>query len=482
MKPEALVERLRAVVPEDAVLARPDERMVYVCDGQTLHPGTPDVVVLPRSTDEVVAVMRVARDAGAPVVPRGAGTGLSGGAVSCEGGILLGTNRMKRILAIDAAERSARVEPGVVNIQVSKAAAPHGLRYAPDPSSQVACTVGGNVAENSGGPHTLRLGVTTNHVTGLVLVTPDAQVHRIGACDPGGPAPEDDALLGLVVGSEGLFGVITEIAVRLVPLPERVRTFLASYPAMEDAGRAVAGVIATGVVPAALEIMDRLAVRAVESHAKAGFPQDAEAVLLVELEGAAEEIDAHEIAVLDALRSAGALDARAARDDDERARMWKGRKQALGALGTICKGYYTHDGVVPPSRLPEALRRMGEIAARYGLRLASVNHAGDGNLHPLLLFDTLDDDELARGAAAGREILETCLSLGGSLTGEHGIGGEKRDLLDRQFDAPTRELFGRIRRAFDPDERMNPGKVFPAGASCGETGLPKGPKPAKGWL
>jgi glycolate oxidase len=388
---------------------------------------------------------------------------------------------MREILWIDDRTLRACVQPGVVNAVLAGEAGLRGRRYAPDPSSQVACTIGGNVAENSGGPHTLRLGVTTNHVVGIELVTADARVHRLGECAEE-PGRGDDALIRLVVGSEGLFGVVTEVVVRLLPDSPAVRTFLASFRSVEDAGEAVARVIASGVLPAAIELMDQLAVRAVEEHARAGFPLDAAAVLLVELEGGKAEVDAQQEPVLDALRGAGAIEARAARDGSERARMWKGRKQALGALGKISKGYYTHDGVVPPSRLAEALRRIGEIGERHGLRIASVNHAGDGNMHPLILFERQDEDELARAAAAGREILETCLDLGGSLSGEHGIGGEKKALLERQFDAPTRALFERIRRAFDPEERMNPGKVFPSGAACGER-LPRGPKPARGgWL
>jgi glycolate dehydrogenase FAD-linked subunit len=467
-----LVNALRAVLPGDAVLAAQDELLAYELDGGQLHPGAPDVVALPRTHEEVVAVMEVARDAGVPVIPRGAGTGLSGGALAPQGGIVLATNRMRTILELDAEERIARVQPGVVNAVLGRAAAPHGLRFAPDPSSQAACTIGGNVAENSGGPHTLRLGVTSNHITGLVLVTSDARSHTI----------DDDALLGLVTGSEGLFGVVTEISVRLVPLPRCVRTFLASYRTIEDAGRAVAAVIATGVVPAAVELMDGICVRAVESYVNAGFPLDADAVLLVELEGAQAEVDEQEAPVLEALRSADAIDARAAHDDVQRERMWKGRKQAIGALGRISKGFYTHDGVVPPSRLAEALTRIRAIGEQAGLRIASVNHAGDGNLHPLILFDTLDAEELERGAECGRRILETCLELGGSLTGEHGVGSEKSALLGRQFDEPTRALFERIRAAFDPSGRMNPGKVLPSGAACREGGFPAGPKSAPGWV
>ena len=481
--PPALVQRLRAALPADAVLARPDERRVYDCDGKTLHRAAADVVVLPRTTAEVVAAVRIARDEGAAIVPRGAGTGLSGGTLAPRGGVMIATARMNRILSLDAQERRAFVEPGVVNSKLSDAARPYGLRYAPDPSSQTACTIGGNVAENSGGPHTLRLGVTSNHVTGLVLVTPDADIVRLGDCadrEGGGDcaAPWDDAITGLVCGSEGLFGVVTEIAVRLVPVPPGVRTLLASYSTIESAGRAVAAVLGSGVLPAAVELMDRECVRAVEAFVHAGFPADAAAVLLVEIEGSDAELGADTPSVVAALRSEGPIEVRVAAADDERARLWKGRKHAAGALGRICRSFYTHDGCVPPSRIAEALVRIGEIAARHRVRVATLAHAGDGNLHPLFLFDTLDDDELRRGAAAGREVLEMCLALGGSLTGEHGVGGEKRDLLPLQYDPPTIDLFRRVRRAFDPAERMNPEKVFPTALRAALGGT----KPVRGWL
>jgi glycolate oxidase len=385
---------------------------------------------------------------------------------------MVATARMDRILSLDPHARRAVVQPGVVNARLSEAARLHGLRYAPDPSSQTASTIGGNVAENSGGPHTLRLGVTANHVAGVVLVTADAQVVRLG---------EDDApLVSLVVGSEGLFGVVTEIEVRLVPLPETVRTFLASYRSVEDAGAAVAAVLASGAVPAALELMDQACVRAVEEFARAGFPPDAGAVLLAEVEGAEDEVASDGEAVLAALRGAGAIDVRTAATDDERARLWKGRKQAAGALGRVCRGYYTHDVCVPPSRLAEALARIRGIAGRHGLRVGTLAHAGDGNLHPLFLFESLEEDSLRRGAAAGREVIATCLEFGGSITGEHGIGGEKRDLLPLQYGAPTLDLFRRLRLAFDPDARMNPGKVLPD-AGDGAPGF-AGTKPARGWL
>lgn len=479
-----LVGRLRAALPPDAVLAHPDERRAYDCDGQTLHRAAADVVVLPRTTEEVVAAVRAARDEDAPIVPRGAGTGLSGGTVAPRGGVMIVTARMDRILSLDPRARRAVVQPGVVNAKLSEAARPHGLRYAPDPSSQTACTIGGNVAENSGGPHTLRLGVTTNHVAGLVVVLSDGVVVRLGDCagDLDDDASlRDDALLALLVGSEGTFGIVTEIAVRLVPVPEEVRTFLAAYATLDDAARAVSAVLASGTVPAALELMDRECVRAVESFAHAGLPAGAGAVLLVELEGARDEVDADEAPVLAALGTSAPLEVRRAATEAERVRLWKARKQAAGALGRICRGFYTHDGCVPPSRLAEAIRAIEAVAARHGVRVATLAHAGDGNLHPLFLFDRLDENELARGAAAGREALETCLRLGGSLTGEHGVGGEKRDLLPLQFDGPTLALFGRIRAAFDPSGRMNPEKVLPAAGGAAAAGL-GGTKGVRGWL
>lgn len=494
---EALVRGLRAALPADAVLASPDERRVYDCDGQTLHRAAADVVVLPRTHDEVVAAVRVAHELGVPVVPRGAGTGLSGGTLAPRGGVLISTARMNRILGVDPLARRARVEPGVVNARLSEAVRPHGLRYAPDPSSQTSCTIGGNVAENSGGPHTLRLGVTVNHVTGLVVVLADGSTLRLGECAPTGAAGDggaasaaDDGLIGVITGSEGMFGIVTEAVVRLVAAPQEVRTLLAAFADVPSAGRAVSAILRSGVVPAAIELMDRLCIEAVEQFAHAGLPADAGAVLLVELEGAAEDVADDETDVRAALASASPIDVRAAATPDERARLWKARKQAAGALGRICRGFYTHDGCVPPSRLAEALARIGEAAATHGIRVATLAHAGDGNIHPLFLFDTLDADERRRGAAAGRAALEICLALGGSLTGEHGIGGEKRDLLPLQYDAETLALFARVRRAFDPDERMNPGKMFPGdgvggpgsnGGRDADSGL-GGVKAPAGWL
>lgn len=472
-----LAAALRRVLPGDAVLSRPDELRVYDCDGRTVTRAAAEVVVLPRTTEEVVAAVRAAAAQGAAVVPRGAGTGLAGGTTAPHGGLMISTARMNRILSIDAAERIARVEPGVVNAKLSEAARPHGLRYAPDPSSQTACTVGGNVAANSGGPHTLRLGVTTNHVAGAAVVLADGSLLRLGDCGGDG-GPEDDCLLSLLVGSEGTCGVIVEAAVRLVPLPESVKTMLASYRSVPDAARAVQAVLGSGVVPAAVEMMDALCVRAVEQFAKAGLPADAGAVLLVELEGSAEEV-ATGAPVIAAALSHGAIEIRTADDPDARMRLWKARKQAAGSLGRISRGYYTHDICVPQSRIVEALLRIGEVGARHRVRVATLAHAGDGNLHPLFLYETGDADELARGAAAGREALDVCLALGGSLTGEHGVGGEKRDFLPLQYDAATIEAFRRVRRAFDPGERMNPGKVFPDDVPSGGF---QGAKPAAGWL
>ncbi len=477
----ALVKDLRDVLPHDAVLDRAADRITYACDGQTLHPGRPDVVVLPSSTSEVAAVVRVAARHGVPVVPRGAGTGLAGGALATSGGVLVGTARMSRIVSIDAERLRAVIQPGVVNADLDRAAAAHGLRFAPDPSSQSACTVGGNVAANAGGPHTLRLGVTANHVTGLVIVTADGAVHATGECAQRAGVGAD-SVNALLVGSEGLLGVVTEISVRLVARAAGVRTLLATYDATGDAARAVAAVIATGAVPAAVEMIDRRALDAVEAHEPLGFDATVAALLLVELEGTEEQLDELVPPVVGALRAAGGRNVRATGDDAERARMWRARKQAGAAVGHLARGFVTHDGVVPPSRLAEALARIDEAARAHGVDVAIVAHAGDGNLHPFVLLQTLDDDELARANAAGRDMLQACLDLGGSLTGEHGIGLEKRGLLERQFDLPTRALFARLRHALDPDERMNPGKVLPSGGRCGEVSRGAVTNVAGGWL
>jgi glycolate oxidase len=461
----AFLDQLREIFGTDRLVTAFEERLTYEADGHTLVTRMPDAVVYPETTDEVVAAVRCCRDHGVPYLPRGAGTGLSGGAVAAHGGLIVELARMNRILGIDYDERTAVVQPGVVNLHLSLATRERGLHYAPDPSSQGACTLGGNVAENSGGPHTLKYGVTTNHVLGLELVLPSGELLRTGG--PGGDAAGYD-LTGLVVGSEGTFGIVTEITVRLVPNAEAVRTFLAVYDSLSDACESVSAVIRHGIVPAAVELIDNLAIRAVEAHLAVGFPTDAAAVLLIEIDGPADELDAPARAILGICRAHGCRDVRQAGDEAARQRYWKGRKQALGALGKLSPAYYTHDGVVPRSRLPEALRRTVEIAGRHGLRIAHVCHAGDGNIHPLLLYDGDDPADVERVRAAGSEILRACTDLGGVLTGEHGIGQEKQACMSFMFDEHDLDQMQRVRRAFDPTDLCNPAKVFPTGARCGE--------------
>ena len=470
----ALPEALRAIVGEDACLSRPEELFVYEADGLTLNAARPLAVVLPRTTDQVAEVVRACRAAGVPFVPRGAGTGLSGGAVAAEGGVVIECSRMDRILALEPEDRFAVVQPGVVNAELSRAAAPHGLFYAPDPSSQAACTIGGNVAENSGGPHTLKYGTTTNHVLGLELVLPDGEVVRLGG-PAGGPAgstaggaPGYD-LVGAVVGSEGTLGVVTEVTVRLTPLPESVETLLAVFPDVVSSCRAVTAIIRAGLVPAALEIVDRRTIEAVEASVyAAGLPTDAGAVLLVELDGAAPEVARQAGRVRELAGAAGATRVDVARDAAERQRFWRARKGAFGAMGRLAPDLYVHDAVVPRTKLPEILEEVCAICDRRGLRLSNVFHAGDGNLHPNISFDRRDADELARVLEAGEEILRTCVAAGGVISGEHGIGTEKREYMGLLFDDEDLAAMARLREAFDPERVCNPGKVFPTTRFCME--------------
>jgi glycolate oxidase subunit GlcD len=463
----ALLDALRAVVGPDACLTRPEELLVYESDGLTVHAGVPAAVVLPRSTDEVVGVVGACRDAGVPFVPRGAGTGLSGGAIACEGGVIVECSRMDRILSVDPVDRFAVVQPGVVNADLSKAVAPHGLFYAPDPSSQAACTIGGNVAENSGGPHTLKYGTTTDHVLGLELVLPDGQRVELGSASGIGPGLD---LLGAVVGSEGTLGVVTAITVALTPFPERVETLLAIFPDVVSSCRSVTAIIRSGLVPAALEIVDQRTVRAVEASVyAAGLPTDAGAILIVELDGLEAAVARQLERVVGLVRAAGASRVEVARDAEERQRFWRARKGAFGAMGRLAPDLYVHDAVVPRTRLPEVLERVCEICDRHGLTLSNVFHAGDGNLHPNISFDRRDPDELARVIRAGEEILRTCVDAGGVITGEHGIGTEKRDFMHLLFGEDDLDAMLCLRRAFDPERRSNPGKIFPTTRFCVES-------------
>jgi glycolate oxidase subunit GlcD len=463
----SLVEALRAVVGDDGVLARPEELFVYQCDGLTLHTADPSAVVLPRTREEVRAVVRACRSAGVPFVPRGAGTGLSGGALANDGAVVIECSRMNRIVEVNAIDRYAVVEPGVINADLSKATAGHGLFYAPDPSSQLACTIGGNVAENSGGPHTLKYGTTTNHVLALELVLPDGSLVALGS--PSGWSQGYD-LVGAVVGSEGTLGVVTRATVKLSPIPEGVETLIAIFSDVVSACHCVSGIIESGLVPAALEIVDQRTIRAVEDSVyAAGLPRDAGAVLIVELDGPRVALAAEVDRVRDHAERTGASGVEVARDAAERERFWKARKGAFGAMGRLAPDLYVHDAVVPRAKLPEVLAAVCAIGDRYGLKLSNVFHAGDGNLHPNISFDRRDADELARVVEAGGEILRTCVEAGGVISGEHGIGSEKREYMSLVFTDADLEAMKRLRATFDPDGVCNPGKIFPTTRFCAES-------------
>jgi len=464
---DALARDLARIVGPRWVRARGSELATYRADGLPTHESTPRLVVLPGSREEVIAVVRLLHDTGLAFVARGAGTGLSGGALADTDAVLIVLTRLSRVLAIHPERARATLEPGVVNARLSEAALPYGLQYVPDPSSQTACTIGGNVAENAGGPHCLKYGVTTNHVTALEVVLADGSVVRLGS--PSGE-PWGPDLVGLFVGSEGMFGIATEITVRLAPIPPAVHTLSADFLSLRAAGEAVSGIIASGVVPAALEMMDQSCVQAVEASIYAtGARTDAAAVLLVELDGPPETVRA-EVALVEALlRQHGARDLRSAATAAERARLWQGRKKAFGALGRIAPDLVVQDAVVPRSALPDTLDRIGAIRDRLALRISNVFHAGDGNLHPCISFDRRDRDLAERVRQASEEIMLACLAAGGSITGEHGVGSDKLGYMPVAFDAETLGAMRAVRRAFDPTERANPGKVYPVHA-CREWG------------
>ena len=455
----AVITLLEQIVGPRWVRHRRAELATYTMDGLPTKESVPGVVVMPGSRAEVIAVMQALAAARVPFVARGAGTGLSGGALAESDSVLITLTRLTRILRIDPVGRRAVVEPGVINARLSEAAAPYGLAYLPDPSSQSACTLGGNVAENAGGPHCLKYGVTTNHVTAIEIFLPDWSVTRLGSHsgEPWGPD-----LVGLFVGREGMFGIAAEITVRLEPMPSSVRTLLADFASVRGAGQAVSAIIASGVVPAALEMMDRACVAAVEASIyAAGYPTDAAAVLLVELDGAADAVEADAAVVEAILRDHQARGIRVAVTPVERARLWQGRKKAFGAMGRIAPDLAVQDAVVPRSALPEILDRITEIGARYRLTVSNVFHAGDGNLHPNISFDRRDTELKNRVHEASREIMEACVGAGGSITGEHGVGSDKRDYMPLIFDAPTLDTMCAVRRVFDPETRANPLKVFP---------------------
>lgn len=457
--PPGWVRSLARVYPRDRLLTRPAELAPYESDALTAFRARPAAVVIPLTQEEVVATVRLCHREEVPFVARGSGTSLSGGSLPVEGGLVIALNRLNRILRLDPEERLAVVEPGVINLEVSRAAAPYGLYFAPDPSSQPVCTIGGNIAFNSGGAHCLKYGMTANHVLGLKVVLADGEVVRIGGESLEMVGPD---LVGIFVGSEGLFGIALEITLRLLPRPEVYRTLLAAYQSLEVAGDAVAQVVAAGVLPGAIEIMDRLAIQAAEAAVAAGYPKEAAAILIVELEGEALEVEASFDRLRAVIEASGASEIRVATDEADRARIWKGRKETFSAIGRLSTDYITGDGVVPRTRLGRALAEIERLSAQYDLRVANVFHAGDGNLHPLVLYDGRQPGELQRAEQLAGEVLRMCIRLGGSITGEHGVGMEKREYLTEMFGPDDIAVMRRLRRTMDPREIANRGKMFPS--------------------
>ena len=459
-----LADRLTEIVGPRGVLRRAGELVVYRSDGLPGYSKQPRLAVFPRTRDELVAVVRLLADQRVPFVPRGAGTGLSGGALA-DDVVLVGLNRLTRILSIDPVERLAVVEPGVVNVALTRAATPYGLHYAPDPSSQAACTIGGNVAENAGGPHCLKYGVTLNHVRAITAILPDGEIVRLGNAEG---EVEGYDLLGAFIGSEGCFGIALDVTVKLSPNPQAIRTLLADFTSVDAAARATSEIIASGILPAALEMMDAATIRAVEASIyAAGYPVDAEAILLIEVDGLEAGLEA-DVARVEAMCSAaGARTVRVARDDAERARLWQGRKKAFGAMGRVSSHLVVQDAVIPRTRLPDILAAIREIAERQRITVCNVFHAGDGNLHPNIGYDANDPDEQARVHAAMREIMAVCVAAGGTITGEHGIGLDKLDYMSLIFSEDSLAAMCRLREVFDPARRANPGKVVPV-HSCRE--------------
>lgn len=462
MTPEML-EALRAVLPADAILVDGPERMVYDCDAYTMEKETPSVVLLPTTTEEVAAVVRLCREHNVPFLGRGAGTGLSGGATALGDAVIISLARMKSVLWVDPEARRARVQAGIANAQVSRAVAEHGLHFAPDPSSQSASTIGGNIAENAGGPHTLKYGVTTNHILSARMVMPDGSIIEIGSDVEDAPGYD---LMGILVGSEGTFGIVTEATVRLTPNPPAFRTLLAIFDTLDDATNSVSEIIAEGIVPAALEMIDKTILQSVEAAFSLGFPLDAAAVLLVELDGPEAGLDTQADRCRGVFERNHARRVDSARDEEERLALWKARKKGVGTLGRITRSMVTQDCVIPRSKLPEVLAEIGAIVERHGLRVANIFHAGDGNLHPIVLFDERIPSEVEQMTATNHEIVELCMRVGGSVTGEHGVGVEKQDFLALMYTGDDLDMMKRVHAALDPDDLCNPGKVFPGSRNC----------------
>lgn len=471
-------EDLTELLGTGRVVSDPAELITYECDGLTISKSLPDLVVYPESTEEVVSIVKICTRSRIRFLARGAGTGLSGGAVAANGGVIVQMSRMNRILQIDFDDEIAVVQPGVVNLDLSEATWQEGYHFAPDPSSQKACTIGGNVAENAGGPHTLKSGVTTNHVLGMKAVLPSGEVLDLGG--PYGDAVGYD-LTGLFVGSEGTFGIITEITVKLISNPESHRTFLSTFNSVEAASNTVSKIISSGIIPSALELIDNPVIRAVESRLKAGFPTEAESILLIEIDGPASVLEEEEKEIETICRQQGAVDLQRAELEEERELLWRGRKEAIGALGRITPAFYTNDGVVPRSKLPEILEWDMEMGRKHGLRVAHVCHAGDGNIHPIILYNPDIPEEVEAARKTSRDILKKCLDLGGSLTGEHGIGMEKMEHFHLMFSESDQGQMRRVRDLFNPGSLLNPNKIFPSGSACGEVRTKRTPSRA-GWL
>ena len=464
---QALLQALQAQVPDLDILHQEEDLKPYECDGLSAYRTTPLLVALPKRVEQVQALLKLCHGLNVPVVARGAGTGLSGGALPLESGVLLVMARFNQILHIDPDARTARLQPGVRNLAISQAAAPFGLYYAPDPSSQIACSIGGNVAENAGGVHCLKYGLTVHNLLKLEILTIEGERLTLGSEALDSPGLD---LLALFTGSEGLLGVITEVTVKLLPRPQVAKVLLASFDSVDKAGRAVADIIAAGIIPGGLEMMDNLAIRAAEDFIHAGYPVEAEAILLCELDGV--EADVHDDCerVRQVLEQAGATEVRQARDEAERLRFWAGRKNAFPAVGRLAPDYYCMDGTIPRRALPEVLQRIASLGAEHGLRVANVFHAGDGNMHPLILFDANQPGELERAETLGGEILELCVQVGGSITGEHGVGREKINQMCTQFNSDELNLFHAVKAAFDPQGLLNPGKNIPTLHRCAEFG------------
>jgi len=464
---EGLIKNLKDLLPATAVLTDPEDLRPFECDGLSVYRRLPLVVVLPDTIEQVQAIMRLCHRLSIPVVARGAGTGLSGGALPLSDGVLLSLARFKRILNIDPLNAMATVQPGVRNLAISEAAAVHGMYYAPDPSSQIACTIGGNVAENSGGVHCLKYGLTVHNILMLKIITMDGELLTIGSETLDSPGYD---LLALMSGSEGMLAIIVEVTVKLLAKPERAQVVLAAFDDVAKAGEAVGTIIAAGIIPAGLEMMDKLAIQAAEDFAHAGYPRNAEAILLCELDGSNAEVSEYIMTVCNLLTQCGATEVRTAADEAERQLLWKGRKSAFPAVGRISPDYYCMDGTIPRRQLPRVLRQINQWSAEYGLPVANVFHAGDGNLHPLILFDANKTGELERTEEFGRRILQLCVEAGGTITGEHGVGMEKIDQMCLQFKSSELGQFHAVKAAFDPDGLLNPGKAVPTLHRCAEFG------------